>query len=96
MKDRALINISNERINILFNEARKTDNLELARRYIRLMEKIGTRMNITINTGIKHSYCKRCKAPYREIKVSLKNKLVLVHCMHCGDIRRIPIKTGKV
>ena len=39
MKDQALIKISRERIDTLFNEAKNTENINLARRYIRLMEK---------------------------------------------------------
>ncbi|EQB73447.1 MAG: hypothetical protein AMDU4_FER2C00073G0093 [Ferroplasma sp. Type II] len=95
MKDQALIKISRERIDTLFNEAKNTENINLARRYIRLMEKIGMRMNITIDRTIKRSYCKNCKAPYKEIRISLKNKMIVVHCPYCGDIRRIPFKKQK-
>lgn len=95
MKDQALIKISRERIDTLFNEAKNTENIDLARRYIRLMEKIGMRMNITIDRTIKRSYCKNCKAPYKEIRISLKNKMIVVHCPYCGDIRRIPFKKQK-
>ncbi|HII82752.1 MAG TPA: ribonuclease P [Ferroplasma sp.] len=95
MKDQALIKISRERIDTLFNEAKNTENINLARRYIRLMEKIGMRMNITIDRTIKRSYCKNCKAPYKDIRISLKNKMIVVHCPYCGDIRRIPFKKQK-
>ena len=95
MKDQTLIKISRERIDTLFNEAKNTENINLARRYIRLMEKIGMRMNITIDRTIKRSYCKNCKAPYKEIRISLKNKMIVVHCPYCGDIRRIPFKKQK-
>ena len=95
MKDQALIKISRERIDTLFNEAKNTENINLARRYIRLMEKIGMRMNITIDRTIKRSYCKNCKAPYKDVRISLKNKMIVVHCPYCGDIRRIPFKKQK-
>ena len=95
MKDQALIKISRERIDTLFNEAKNTENIDLARRYIRLMEKIGMRMNITIDRTIKRSYCKNCKAPYKDVRISLKNKMIVVHCPYCGDIRRIPFKKQK-
>ncbi len=95
MKDQTLIKISRERIDTLFNEAKNTENIDLARRYIRLMEKIGMRMNITIDRTIKRSYCKNCKAPYKDIRISLKNKMIVVHCPYCGDIRRIPFKKQK-
>ncbi|WMT51951.1 MAG: ribonuclease P [Ferroplasma sp.] len=91
MKDRMLINISLERINTLFSEAMKTDNIELSRRYIKIMEKIGMRMNITVDKNIKRMYCKICKTPYRNISVKVKNKMVLIHCPYCGNIRRIPL-----
>ncbi len=92
MKDMGLINISRERIYILFNEAENTTDIALARRYISLMEKIGMRMNITIDATIKHSYCKNCKAPYKNPKISLKNKMVQVRCPYCSEVRRIPFK----
>jgi RNase P subunit RPR2 len=95
MKDQTLIKISRERIDTLFNEAKNTENIDLARRYIRLMEKIGMRMNITIDRTIKRSYCKNCKAPYKDIRISLKNKMIVVQCPYCGDIRRIPFKKQK-
>ncbi len=95
MKDRALINISRERINTLFAEAMKADDVKLARRYIEIMEKIGMRMNIIVEGDIKRRYCKKCKAPYKNISVTLKNKMVFVHCPYCGDIRRIPITKGE-
>ena len=95
MKDQTLIKISRERIDTLFNEAKNTENIDLARRYIRLMEKIGMRMNITIDRTIKRSYCKNCKAPYKDVRISLKNKMIVVHCPYCGDIRRIPFKKQK-
>ncbi len=95
MKDRALINISMERIDTLFSEAMKTDNIELSRRYIKIMEKIGMRMNITVDRRIKRMYCKICKTPYKNISVTVKNKMVMVHCPYCGSIRRIPINKQK-
>jgi ribonuclease P protein subunit RPR2 len=92
VKDQNLLNISRRRMEELFDLANRTDNIELSRRYIILMEKIGMRMNITVDHTVKRSYCKNCKAPYKNIKISLKNKMVLVHCQYCGDIRRIPFK----
>ncbi len=95
MKDKALINISRERIRTLFSEAMKTDNIELAKRYISIMEKIGMRMNIIVDRGIKRMYCKKCKAPYKHISVTVKNKTVIIHCSYCGNIRRIPFNKQK-
>ncbi|WP_337859963.1 ribonuclease P [Ferroplasma sp.] len=92
MKDQILVKISRKRIAELFEQAGKTDNIELSRRYIKLMEKIGMRMNITLEPAIKRSYCKKCKTPYKNIKISLKNKMVIIHCPYCGNIRRIPFE----
>ena len=58
-------------------------------------ESYGNEMNITIDRTIKRSYCKNCKAPYKDIRISLKNKMIVVHCPYCGDIRRIPFKKQK-
>jgi ribonuclease P protein subunit RPR2 len=95
MKDKMLTDISRERINTLFSEAMKTDNIELSRRYIKIMERIGMRMNITVDKHIKRMYCKACKTPYKNISLTVKNKMVMIHCPYCGTIRRIPVDKHK-
>ncbi len=40
----------------------------------------------------KKSYCKKCKLPYKNERIRIKNGLVIITCPNCGDVRRIPIK----
>jgi len=91
MKDYNLIKISNERINKLYNEALKSDDINLSRRYITLMENIAKRMDITLNRNIKLSYCKKCKTPYNDFTIRIKNGIIKIKCNYCKDIRRLPL-----
>ncbi len=91
MKDNGLIKISRDRINKLYNEAIKCDDINLSRRYITLMENIAKRMDITIERRIKLSYCKKCKTPYKNFNIRIKSRIINIKCNYCGDIRRIPL-----
>ncbi len=90
-----MIKIALERIYILRDLAVKvaTPDPQHSRRYIRIAEAIGRRMDITLPRGIKRSYCKKCKLPYGEnTRIRLRRKTLFVHCGNCGNIRRIPYK----
>ncbi len=92
MKDSILIKISNERINKLYNEALKCSDMDLSRRYITLMESIAKRMDITLERRIKLSYCKKCKTPYNNFNMRVKNGVIDIKCNYCGNIRRLPVR----
>ncbi|MHB8372757.1 MAG: ribonuclease P protein component 4 [Thermoplasmataceae archaeon] len=78
------------RMFIMAVEAQLSDPV-LSRRYICIMEKIAMRADITLSSQIKRSYCKRCKNVYPgNNRIRLKNKLVRITCLYCGDIRKIP------
>ncbi len=88
LKQRALGQI--ESLIVLAQDASLGD---LSRRYIRISRKIAERMDITIPAHLKRRYCKNCNTPYSlGSQVRLKNGLVTVKCLNCGDIRRIPYK----
>ncbi|MEM0140032.1 MAG: ribonuclease P [Ferroplasma sp.] len=95
MKDSMLVDISKERIKMLFQLACNAEDIDLSRRYIAIMEKVAMRMNITIERNIKLLYCKKCKSPYKGIGLKLKNKTITVKCPYCGDIRHIPIEKNQ-
>lgn len=87
--------IAYERMHILFEQAnlKKGSDPELASRYMRLVERIGKRMDLSVPREIKRFYCKGCGIPYgNETRVRIKKGLCFVTCGHCGDIRRIPYR----
>nr|Q97C23.2 RecName: Full=Ribonuclease P protein component 4; Short=RNase P component 4; AltName: Full=Rpp21 [Thermoplasma volcanium GSS1] len=79
--------VANERLYYLFSLAFQTGD----ERYIDLMERIGRRMDITLPQDIKRMYCKKCKKPYKNVRVRLKKNVITVTCLECGDIRRFQI-----
>ncbi|GGM78732.1 hypothetical protein GCM10007108_16140 [Thermogymnomonas acidicola] len=90
---RELRAIARERIWHMFDLASVEDDPALAARYIVIMERLALRMDLTLPKEIKRSYCKVCKWPYRFGTVlRIRRRLLIVHCGHCGDIRRIPLE----
>lgn len=87
--------IAYERMHRLFElaHARKDDEPELASKYIRLAERIGKRMDMSVPKEIKRFYCKKCGLPYGEdTRIRVKKGLLIVTCRNCSDIRRIPYR----
>ncbi len=91
--------IARERISILLCKAdeSKFDNYELARRYVELARKIAMRYRIRLPKNQKRMFCKRCLYPYRhdKIRVRIRKSRIMITCLNCGFIRRIPIKPAK-
>lgn len=87
--------IAFERMRILFEQARlkKDTDPELATRYMRLVERIGKRMDLSVPKEIKRFYCKGCGIPYGgNARIRIKKGLCFVTCGQCGEIRRIPYR----
>lgn len=87
--------IAYERMHILFDLARlkKTEDPTLSSKYVRLMERIGKRMDLSVPVEVKRHYCKKCGIPYgNHTRIRIKRGLCLATCGSCGDIRRIPYK----
>ena len=87
--------IAYERMHILFEQAnlKKGSDPGLASRYMRLIERIGKRMDLSVPKEIKSFYCKSRGIPYGEdTRIRYKKGLCIVTCKHCGDIRRIPYR----
>ncbi len=85
--------VARERILELSGLSRKTSDLKLEKRYMRLAESIAKRMDMPLPINIKRSYCKKCGHPYSKLtRIRIKRGLCLVTCSHCNDIRRIPYK----
>ncbi|MGC8609582.1 MAG: ribonuclease P [Thermoplasmata archaeon] len=79
--------IAQERIDNLFKLSLETGN----ERYIIIMENIAKRMDITLPGSIKRLYCKKCKKPYKNPRIRIKNNQIIVTCSNCGNIRRYMI-----
>lgn len=87
--------IALERIEILFNEAKKAMKLkrsDLAKRYIELARKIGMRCNVKIPSQYKTKFCKKCNAYLMlnnncKVKIDTKKHLIKITCLECGNIK---------
>jgi len=91
------VEIAKERINILFNLAKKNidSNPERSRRYVQLMRKIALRYNIRLPREIKRSFCKKCNTlliPDKTavVRINNKTKTVNIKCLNCGSVYRYP------
>lgn len=87
--------VAYERMGILFRQAklRMSTDPAISSGYIRLIERIGKRMDLPVPREIKRFYCKTCGIPYgSESKVRIKRGLCIVTCANCGDLRRIPYR----
>ena len=100
-KPAELVQIAEERIEILFDEAKKRitgkDGLELlkenrikyANRYVQLARKIAMRYNIKLPTDYRRMFCKKCKRylyPGITSQTRVKNGVVKVKCGQCGKV----------
>jgi len=86
--------IALERVRFLLSMAQqiKFEDYELARRYVKLAKKIAMRYRIRIPKGVR-LYCKKCSYPYRHdrMRVRIAKSRVIITCLNCGFVKRIPI-----
>ncbi|MBI4896018.1 MAG: hypothetical protein HY832_00515 [Candidatus Aenigmarchaeota archaeon] len=84
------IAIAEERIAILFNEAKKrapTDQ-KLAQRYVQLAKRIGMRYNVSIPKHLKRQACKYCCSLLPLVQHRVKKGVVVVVCEQCHKTNR--------
>ncbi len=88
--------IAKERIDILFKlmEEMKDKDYDLARRYVELARRIAMKYRIKIPKVFKLKFCKKCLYPYKEgrFRVRIAKSRVIVTCLNCGYVKRIPIR----
>jgi len=82
------VRIAKERMEILIGEAAKmaVSDPALAKRYIRLLKRIGMRYNVRIPPSVKNRFCKYCFAyltPGRNSSVRIKNGAAIATCGDC-------------
>ncbi|MBS7657839.1 MAG: ribonuclease P [Candidatus Bathyarchaeia archaeon] len=95
--------IAKERIEILFNLARKIFNFspELANRYIQLIRKIGMKARVKIPLEYKLFICKKCNSflvPGRNCRVRIRSEKgtkIVFTCLNCSYIKRYPATREK-
>ena len=85
------IKIAKERIAILIDEAEKTDDEKLAKRYVELAKKIGMRYNIRLSPSTKRKFCKYCHARLLS-GWRTKKGIKYIACKSCSKTIRFPFK----
>lgn len=94
--------IALERMKVLFEQAKKAwkKDESRARRYVKLIKRIGEKTNTSIPKRIKMFLCKECGAPLMpgvNAKTRTKNQKIIITCEECGSIKRNPyIKEKKL
>ncbi len=88
--------IAKERIDILFSlmEKMKKKDYELARRYVELARRIAMKYRIKLPKEYKLKFCKKCLYPYKDgnFRVRIAKSRVIITCLNCGHIKRVPIR----
>jgi len=90
--------IALERIGILFRLAERQalgGNLGRANRYTALAAKIGMRYNVQVPAAFKRRYCRACHAyllPPVSARVRVGRGHVIVTCLGCGAVQRVPYR----
>ncbi|CAF30477.1 ribonuclease P protein component 4 [Methanococcus maripaludis] len=96
--------VAEERINILMNLAEKESNsgkTERSKNYVLLGKKIAMRMRMPYPKEWKRRICKNCGSfliygKNARVRTKAKNyPHVVITCLECNSITRIPIKTAK-
>jgi len=89
--------IAEERIDILFRlaeENAKKGRSSIAKRYVEIARRIGTRCNVRLKKEYKLKICRRCNEfliPGKNCRVrTLKNR-VAITCLACKAVKRFPI-----
>jgi ribonuclease P protein subunit RPR2 len=94
-KQKWMIKIARERIEILFNEAEKelSHHPERSNRYVQMARNLAQKYNLKIQGSWRGRICKNCHSflrPGLNSQVRLSDTSLRVKCLKCGYIRRIP------
>ncbi len=92
--------IAQERIEILMQRAEDvfSSDKKRANRYVELARKIAMRYNIRMPKKWKRRICKKCYAflkPGVNCRIRTKDVKIIITCMECGHITRIPFQKEK-
>lgn len=94
-KQKWMMKIADERINILFHQAEEelSHNPERSHRYVQIAQNIAKKYNLELIETWKRRFCKNCQhfiRPGLNSQIRLSNSSIIVKCLDCGNIRRIP------
>ncbi len=99
-KPSELVDIANERIEILFSRAQAefSEHPELSNRYVEIARDIAKKFNIHIPVELRRKFCKKCGSylvPGNNLTVRLlsKEKKIVRKCSVCGDEKKVPYST---
>jgi len=89
--------VAAERIRRLFELAEEAfeKHPEFADRYVKLAWRIITRYNVRPPRDLKRKFCRKCLSfwkPSVSCRVRLQSGCVVVTCLRCGQITRLPYK----
>ena len=98
IRNRKLLEIARERIEILLSSARETAlsvDFILASEYVRQARKISMKYRVRIPRQYRPHLCKTCGSflvPHENARYRIKRHRVVVQCLNCGSIKRYPLK----
>ena len=89
-----------ERIERLFGLAEGVfrERPELADRYVRAAWKLKTRYNLRLPKNLKLTFCRKCLSfwmPGESCRVRVKSGGVIITCLRCGRVKRLPYGAEK-
>jgi ribonuclease P protein subunit RPR2 len=88
-----------EKINFLFQKAKKTKNNQLSKKYIILARQIAKRTNTRLPKNIRQIFCHKCDTLFRAktVKIRIKHKKISIKCLNCGNYTRykLDVKGGR-
>jgi ribonuclease P protein subunit RPR2 len=87
--------MARERMNILLSQAKDefSSDRSLSKRYVTLAREIGMRYNVRLTKKDKLEICKKCNSflvPGESCRVRTHKLRVVITCLECGSVRRIP------
>jgi len=95
-----MLKIAEERIDILFNRADKvfTIHPERSHRYVEMARNIAKKYNMKMPDIWGKRFCRSCHhfmKPGLNCQIRLSDSSVVIKCLECGNINKIPYITEK-
>jgi ribonuclease P protein subunit RPR2 len=90
--------IARERVEKLFAMAEKAaveGNLDMADRYIQMAWKIKLKFRLRLTREQKRLFCRKCLKFLAEGKTGryrTEKGTLVIECLNCGDVQRVPLK----
>jgi ribonuclease P protein subunit RPR2 len=90
-----MLKIAEERIDILFNRADEefTMHPERSHRYVEMARNIAKKYNLKLSSEWNKRFCSKCHhfmKPGLNCRIRLSDSSVVIKCLECGNITKIP------